>query len=142
MSYVNELKSKHGGLTAHIVKTEKFKTVSLIFKMLAPLTKDQVTKRALLPHVLLRGTKSHPKTAELRSYLDELYGTSVSADLTKKGERHVITFRLEIPNEKYLKDQTPLLEKGLPASRRTRLFTCFGGRRFSVTICGSRKTDA
>ena len=48
MSYVNELKSKHGGLTAHIVKTEKFKTVSLIFKMLAPLTKDQVTKRALL----------------------------------------------------------------------------------------------
>ncbi|CAL1523630.1 pitrilysin family protein [Bacillus subtilis] len=113
MSYVNELKSKHGGLTAHIVKTEKFKTVSLIFKMLAPLTKDQVTKRALLPHVLLRGTKSHPKTAELRSYLDELYGTSVSADLTKKGERHVITFRLEIPNEKYLKDQTPLLEKGL-----------------------------
>lgn len=113
MSYVNELKSKHGGLTAHIVKTEKFKTVSLIFKMLAPLTKDQVTKRALLPHVLLRGTKSHPKTAGLRSYLDELYGTSVSADLTKKGERHVITFRLEIPNEKYLKDQTPLLEKGL-----------------------------
>ncbi|MCY7876587.1 insulinase family protein [Bacillus spizizenii] len=113
MSYVNEIKTKHGGLTAHIVKTEKFKTVSLIFKMLAPLTKDQVTKRALLPHVLLRGTKSHPKTAELRSYLDELYGTSVSADLSKKGERHVITFRLEVPNEKYLKDQTPLLEKGL-----------------------------
>ncbi|MBG9768114.1 EF-P 5-aminopentanol modification-associated protein YfmF [Bacillus vallismortis] len=113
MSYVNEIKTKHGGLTAHIVKTEKFKTVSLIFKMLAPLTKEQVTKRALLPHVLLRGTKNHPKTAELRSYLDELYGTSVSADLSKKGERHVITFRLEIPNEKYLKDQTPLLEKGL-----------------------------
>ncbi|MFP7232303.1 pitrilysin family protein [Bacillus subtilis] len=113
MSYVNEIKTKHGGLTAHIVETEKFKTVSLIFKMLAPLTKDQVTKRALLPHVLLRGTKSYPKTAELRSYLDELYGTSVSADLSKKGERHVITFRLEIPNEKYLKDQTPLLEKGL-----------------------------
>ncbi|WNW24480.1 pitrilysin family protein [Bacillus inaquosorum] len=113
MSYVNEVKTKHGGLTAHIVETEKFKTVSLIFKMLAPLTKDQVTKRALLPHVLLRGTKNHPKTAELRSYLDELYGTSVSADLSKKGERHVITLRLEIPNEKYLKDQTPLLEKGL-----------------------------
>ncbi|MDQ7724289.1 insulinase family protein [Bacillus halotolerans] len=113
MSYVNEVKTKHGGLTAHIVETEKFKTVSLIFKMLAPLTKEQVTKRALFPHVLLRGTESRPKTAELRSYLDELYGTSVSADLSKKGEQHVITFRLEIPNEKYLKDQTPLLEKGL-----------------------------
>ncbi|MCW8785706.1 MULTISPECIES: EF-P 5-aminopentanol modification-associated protein YfmF [Bacillus] len=113
MTYVNEMKSKHGGITAHIVKTEKFKTVSLTFKMLAPLTKELVTKRALFPHVLLRGTESRPKTADLRSYFDELYGTSVSADLTKKGERHVITFRLEIPNEKYLKDRTPLLEKGL-----------------------------
>ncbi|MCY8245851.1 hypothetical protein, partial [Bacillus inaquosorum] len=28
MSYVNEVKTKHGGLTAHIVETEKFKTVS------------------------------------------------------------------------------------------------------------------
>ena len=26
---------------------------------------------------------------------------------------HVITFRLDIANEKFLKDQTPLLEKGL-----------------------------
>lgn len=44
MTYVNEMKSKHGGITAHIVKTEKFKTVSLTFKMLAPLTKELVTK--------------------------------------------------------------------------------------------------
>ncbi|WP_406621875.1 EF-P 5-aminopentanol modification-associated protein YfmF [Bacillus atrophaeus] len=113
MTYVNEVTSKQAGLTAHIVKTEKFKTVSLVFKMLAPLSKELVTKRALFPHVLLRGTQRHPKTADLRAYLDELYGTSVSCDLSKKGEQHVITFRLEIPNEKYLKDQTPLLEKGL-----------------------------
>ncbi len=45
MTYVNEMKSKHGGITAHIVKTEKFKTVSLTFKMLAPLTKELVTKK-------------------------------------------------------------------------------------------------
>ena len=62
--------------------------------------------------MLLRGTSTRPKTAELRSYLDELYGTSVSCDLSKR-EMHVITFRLDIANEKFLKDQTPLLEKGL-----------------------------
>lgn len=44
MTYVNEVTSKHAGLTAHIVKTEKFKTVSLVFKMLAPLSKELVTK--------------------------------------------------------------------------------------------------
>lgn len=113
MTYLNEIKRKHRGWTSHIVKTEKFKTVSIIFKMLAPLTKEDVTERALFPHVLLRGTGTRPKTSELRMYLDELYGTSVSCDLSKKGEMHVITFRLDIANEKFLKDQTPLLEKGL-----------------------------
>ncbi|PLC16808.1 peptidase M16 [Bacillus paralicheniformis] len=113
MTYLNEIKRKHRGLTSHIVKTEKFKTVSIIFKMLAPLTKEDVTERALFPHVLLRGTGTRPKTSELRMYLDEFYGTSVSCDLSKKGEMHVITFRLDIANEKFLKDQTPLLEKGL-----------------------------
>lgn len=86
MTYLNEIKGKHRGLTSHIVKTEKFKTVSIIFKMLAPLTKEDVTERALIPHVLLRGTSTRPKTAELRTYLDELYGTSVSCDLSKKGK--------------------------------------------------------
>ncbi|MEC1260933.1 pitrilysin family protein [Bacillus swezeyi] len=113
MTYLNEIKGEHRGITSHIVKTEKFKTVSIIFKMLAPLTKADVTNRSLFPHVLLRGTSTHPKTAELRTYLDELYGTSVSTDLSKKGEQHIISFRLDIANEKYLKDQTPLLEKGL-----------------------------
>ncbi len=94
MTYVNEMKSKHGGITAHIVKTEKFKTVSLTFKMLAPLTKELVTKRALFPHVLLRGTESRPKTADLRSYFDELYGTSVSADLTKR--ENVMSLRSDL----------------------------------------------
>jgi predicted Zn-dependent peptidase len=42
-----------------------------------------------------------------------LYGASLTVDLSKKGESHIITFRLEIANEKFLKDSTPLLEKGI-----------------------------
>ncbi|MDA1475478.1 EF-P 5-aminopentanol modification-associated protein YfmF [Bacillus changyiensis] len=117
MTYLKEIKGKHQGLTYHIVKTEKFKTISIIFKLLSPLTNEEVTKRALFPHVLLRGTSKYPSTSAFRTYLDELYGTSVSADLSKKGEQHVITFRLDIANEKYLKEQTPLLEKGLELVR-------------------------
>ncbi|MDA7025797.1 pitrilysin family protein [Bacillus sp. CLL-7-23] len=117
MTYLKEIKGRHQGLTYHIVKTEKFKTISIIFKLLSPLTNEEVTKRALFPHVLLRGTSKYPSTSAFRTYLDELYGTSVSADLSKKGEQHVMTFRLDIANEKYLKEQTPLLEKGLELIR-------------------------
>ncbi|MGE6631495.1 EF-P 5-aminopentanol modification-associated protein YfmF [Bacillus sp. NPDC077027] len=113
MTYLQEKTFKTSGLNTHIVRTEKFKTVTVLFKLLAPLSKDDVTMRSLFPHVLLRGTENMPKTGELQAYFDELYGASVSADMTKKGENHVITFRLEIANEKYLKDQTPLLEKGI-----------------------------
>lgn len=108
-----EIEKKVNGLTLHVVETKKFKTNTLVIKMKAPLTKEDVTKRALLPYVLQSATKKYTTSTELRSYLDELYGASLNVDLSKKGEYHIITFRLEIANEVYLSDQTPLLEKGL-----------------------------
>jgi predicted Zn-dependent peptidase len=101
------------GLTMHIVDTKKYKTNTLVLKLKAPLSKEDVTKRALLPYVLQSATKEYPTTTELRSYLDELYGASLNVDLTKKGEYHIITIRVELANEAYLSNQTPLLEKGL-----------------------------
>ena len=93
MTYVNEMKSKHGGITAHIVKTEKFKTVSLTFKMLAPLTKELVTKGRCFRMCFCAEQKA-AETADLRSYFDELYGTSVSADLTKR--ENVMSLRSDL----------------------------------------------
>src|SRR5690606_7353766 len=58
-------------------------------------------------------TPSYPSTTSLRSYLDELYGAVLYVDLAKKGEHHIITFFIEIANELFLKDQTPLLDKAI-----------------------------
>jgi predicted Zn-dependent peptidase len=80
--------------------------------MKAPLTKEDVTKRALLPQVLQSSSAKYPSTTSLRSYLDELYGATLYVDLGKKGEYHVISFSIEIANEKFLGDPTPLLKKG------------------------------
>jgi predicted Zn-dependent peptidase len=100
------------GYKLHVVQTEKYKTNTLVWKMKAPLTKETVTKRALLPHVLQSSTKNYPSTTALRSYLDELYGATLYVDLSKKGEYHVISFSIEIANEKFLSDPSPLLKKG------------------------------
>ncbi|CAM4031369.1 EF-P 5-aminopentanol modification-associated protein YfmF [Lederbergia lenta] len=104
---------KKQGFTLHIIKTDKYKTNTLVWKMRAPLQEDSATYRALLPHVLQSSTKKFPTTTVLRSYLDELYGTSLYTDLAKKGEQHVITFAMDIANEKFLQDQTPLLQKAI-----------------------------
>jgi predicted Zn-dependent peptidase len=99
------------GIKLRVVPTKKYKTNTIVFKMKTSLKKEDITKRALLPHVLQSSSLNFPTTAKLRSYLDELYGATIYVDLAKKGEYHVISFTIEIANEKFLSDQTPLLKK-------------------------------
>jgi predicted Zn-dependent peptidase len=113
MATLREQVSKKNGYTLHVLCTDQFKTNTIVWKMKAPLSRETVTLRALLPHVLQSGTNKLPSTTELRSYLDNLYGANLFVDLAKKGEYHVMTFTLEIANEKFLKDSTPLLKKGM-----------------------------
>jgi predicted Zn-dependent peptidase len=113
MTDINEVVKKKQGYTLHIVKTDKYKTNTLVMKMKAPLDQEIVTLRGLLPHVMQSSTKTYPNTTKLRTYLDELYGASFFTDLAKKGEYHIVNFSVEIANEKFLKDSEPLLEKGL-----------------------------
>jgi len=100
------------GYKLHVIATEKYKTNTFVWRMKAPLTKEDVTKRALLPHVLQSSSAQYASTTALRSYLDELYGATLYVDLAKKGEYHVMSVTLEIANEKFLSDATPLLKKG------------------------------
>lgn len=101
------------GYNLHIVKTDKYKTNTFVWKMKSPLNKEDITLRALLPYVMQSSSKKYPTTTVLRSYLDDLYGASLFIDLAKKGEYHVVSFSLEIANEKFLYDQTPLLRKAI-----------------------------
>jgi predicted Zn-dependent peptidase len=112
MDVLSEKVTDMKGYRLHVVKTDKYKTNMLVWKMKAPLREDEVTARALLPHVLQSSSKKYPTTSLFRSYLDDLYGASLFVDLAKKGEYHVISFSLEIANEKFLSDPSPLLRKG------------------------------
>ncbi|RSD27961.1 EF-P 5-aminopentanol modification-associated protein YfmF [Mesobacillus subterraneus] len=113
MAVISESIKDMKGYKLHVVKTEKFKTNTIVWKMKAPLTRENVTKRALLPYVLQSSSKAYPSTSKLRSYLDELYGANLFVDVSKKGEYQVLSFSLEIANEKFLSDPEPLLKKGM-----------------------------
>jgi predicted Zn-dependent peptidase len=111
MAVMDEIVKSMEGYDLHIVKTGKFKTNTLIWKMKAPLQKEDATVRALLPYVLQSSSSRFPATGLLRSHLDDLYGASLYVDLAKKGEYHVVTFSMDIANEKFLSDSAPLLRK-------------------------------
>lgn len=113
MSYIDEQHTDIDGISLHTVATTKFKTNTIVLKLLAPLNEKDVTYRAILPFILQRGTQDFPTSTRLRQHLDELYGATLNVDLSKKGEHHIISFRMEVANEKFLADSTPLLEKAL-----------------------------
>lgn len=101
------------GYNIHTIETEKFKTNTIIIKMRAPLQKETVTMRALLPHVLQSGTENAPSAAAFRTELDELYGALFFSDSAKKGNEHVLTFTMEAANEKYLHGENGLFDRAL-----------------------------
>ncbi|MBS4172584.1 pitrilysin family protein [Bacillus sp. FJAT-49736] len=113
MTVASEIIIPKNGFNLHIVKTKKYKTNTLVWKMKAPLEEKTVTLRALLPNVLQSSTKQYPTTTALRSYLDDLYGAGFYVDLAKKGEYHVMSFTVDIANEKFLKDSTSLLQRAI-----------------------------
>ncbi|MBD8068236.1 EF-P 5-aminopentanol modification-associated protein YfmF [Bacillus sp. PS06] len=113
MKLLSETEHELAGITLHTIDTDKYKTNTIVLKLKAPLEEATLTERALLPYVLQKRTKSYPTTIELRGYLDELYGATLNVDLMKKGEYHVITIRMDIANETFLEDKTPLLLKAI-----------------------------
>lgn len=99
------------GLNVHIIPTVKYKTNTLVLRMKAPLSEENVTYRAILPYVLQSGTKQHPSVKSIRQYVEDLYGAALAVDVNKKGEEHVISIYMDVANETYLQDAPPLLEK-------------------------------
>jgi predicted Zn-dependent peptidase len=111
MGIVNHEKTDLHGITVHTIETKKYKTTSFILQIKEAIDEKNVTKRALLSFVLQSGTKDFPSSKELRSALDDLYGATLHADLSKKGENQVISIRMEVANEKFLSNSEPVLDK-------------------------------
>ncbi len=85
----------------HVMPTAKFKTVMVSVFLQQVLERELASRTALLPAVLERGSRRYPSFKDLKRRLEELYGASLGADVVKKGERHIVTFSLEMVNEKY-----------------------------------------
>ncbi|ONH01229.1 EF-P 5-aminopentanol modification-associated protein YfmF [Bacillus cereus] len=128
-----------GGLRVHIIPTDKYKTNTFVFRLKAPLNEETVTERALLPYVLQSATEKLPSVIRLRQYLEELYGSSLAVDVSKKGEDHIISIYVDIANEVYLHDAPPLFEKALSMLSDIVLHPAKEGNGFLPSIVESEK---
>ena len=113
MEVINTSSHVHNGLRLHLSKTNKFKTISILLMMHAPLQEDVATARALIPYVLNGGTKKYPNRKLIKQKLDGMYGSKIFYDIQKKSNNHVISFSLEIPANQFLNTTDSLLEEAL-----------------------------
>ena len=71
-------------------ETNKFKTSCISINLLTQLTRETAAKSAILPKLLLRGTKNHPDLGALNQRMDAFYGAKLLPIVRKKGEIHCI----------------------------------------------------
>jgi predicted Zn-dependent peptidase len=100
-------------MNLYVHRTDKFKTFLAQLVFHRALRREDVTATALLPAVLQRGSASFPTRRLLAYRLEELYGSEMSAEVVKKGERLLVSFSVELVNDRYLPEEEGLLGRCL-----------------------------
>lgn len=95
------------GITLQIVNDSKFKTAAISINFIRKLEKESVTINALLPYVLKRGCGKYPQTLELNRYLDELYASKISCNISKSADNQIVSFTGVTVSDIYAKNDTP-----------------------------------
>ncbi|WP_444684207.1 EF-P 5-aminopentanol modification-associated protein YfmF [Alkalicoccus luteus] len=96
-----------------VIPSITFKTTTFVLHLRTPLQKEYLTEKALLPSVLERGSRHFPSREIIQAALEEMYGAHLTADAVKKGEHHILSFKLEVANEKFLNEAVPLTERAV-----------------------------
>lgn len=82
------------------VKTGMFKTGRIIMSMAMPIEKNTAAQ-ALLPFYLRRACKQYPDFTELNGRLNELYGTKLSAGVSKFGELQQMSINMSFIDDRF-----------------------------------------
>lgn len=96
---VKELKE---GIKLHTIYNEKFKTNLVAVFITTKLNRENVTKNAIIPAILRRGSKNMPTQDKISRTLEEMYGASFNCGIDKRGDNQILKFYMESVNDKFL----------------------------------------
>ena len=110
--------SLENNVTLRCCRDTRFKQGCLSFQLVRPMAAGESAKNALIPSVLLRGTKTHPDLRSITARLDELYGAAVSPLVRRVGDYQTTGLfcgfmddRFALPGDKVLEPMVAFLEE-------------------------------
>lgn len=98
------------GINLNLINSGKFKSNLISIYIIMPLNRKEATMNSLIPLVLKRGTSKRKTKLDIERRLEELYGSNLSVNINKRGERHVLRFTIQSPKGVLLKDKDYFME--------------------------------
>ena len=88
----------------HIIKTDKFKTITVGVAFRRKILKEEITIRNLLKELMINATESYPDERKLIIATEDLYDLKLLASNYRIGNYTILSFRTRFLNEKYTEE--------------------------------------
>ena len=93
-----------GAYNLHLIKTKKFKTITIDVQFYKKIKKEEITKRNLLKMLLLDSSKNYKTERELIIESENLYDIKVSSSISRIGNFSNLSFQTKFLNEKFTEE--------------------------------------
>ena len=90
-----------GAYNLHLIKTKKFKTITIDVDFYREVKKEEITKRNLLKMLLLDSSNNYRTERDLIIESENLYDIKVSSSISRIGNFSNLSFQTKFLNEKY-----------------------------------------
>lgn len=101
------------GIKVHFINTDLYKTDLTCIIITTPLKRETVTKNALIPFMLRRGTDKLPNQYLISKELQNMYGASFNCGVDKMGDNVVLKFCIESISNEYALNGEDILKLNL-----------------------------
>lgn len=98
MQYIDKDLGSYG---LHLIKTNKFKTVTMRVVFHSPIKKEEITMRNILTDILLQSSKEYDSKRNLTIKAEELYAADITTNNQRIGNYILSSFVAQVLNDKY-----------------------------------------
>lgn len=96
-----ETKTLLPGVTVRVFHDTRFKQGALSLQLVRPMSSQEASLNALLPSVLLRGTRRYPTLRAITEELDQLYGAAISPLVRRIGDYQTTGLYLSFMDDRF-----------------------------------------
>ena len=88
----------------HLIKTNKFKTITVRVVFSFPIVKEEITMRSVLSDILLQSTDKYSSKRNMIIEAENLYAVDIYNNTCRWGNNIMTSFSLQVLNDKYTEE--------------------------------------